>query len=599
VVAVSMAIAQSKPLYETLVAMRNGPGWEHLNTTRQRIVLCSLRDAELSGVALSDDDKPRFNANQQRLAELSTSFSNNVLDATKAFSMTLTKEDEVSGLPDSLLDRTAASARSVGETDATAKRGPWRITLDFPCFGPFLKYSARRDLREQIYRAYITRASSGETDNGPNIEEILKLRCDKAAFLGFTSYADLSLAEKMASSPAAVRTLLEELRQASWQPAHDDIDELRRFAAETTAPEAGDLKHWDIAYWAERMRQQRFGIDEEALRPYFPLPRVLQGLFDLASRLFGISIEPADGQAPVWHQDVQFYRVHDEGQPIAAFFLDPYSRPADKRGGAWMDECTGRSRLYDETPQGGRLPVAYLVCNGTPPVEDRPSLMTFREVETLFHEFGHGLQHMLTHVDEGFASGIRNIEWDAVELPSQFMENWCYHRPTMERVSGHFETGQPLPVDLFDKLCAARTFLAGSGMLRQLDFALTDLALHDGYVPVAERTPNDLRLEVARNTTVLPPLEESRFLNAFSHIFAGGYAAGYYSYKWAEVLSADAFAAFEEVGLDDAAAVSQTGGRFRSTVLGRGGSRHPMDVFREFRGREPSTTALLQHNGLI
>ena len=598
VVAISLEVAQSPIIYQAFKTLREGEGWAALDATGQRIVECSLRDARLAGVGLEGAERERFNAIQGELAELSTTFSNNLLDATKAFELLLTTDEQIEGLPDSLLQLAAGSAQAAGHPNATAETGPWRISLDAPCLLPFLKYSGRRDLREAVYRAYVSRASSGELDNSPLIERMLALRLEMAQLLGFEDYAALSLAGKMAPDVAAVSRLLEELRGASWQAAIDDLEDLRRLAAESGAEEVDDLRHWDIALWAERLRQARYGIDDEALRPYFPLATVLEGLFGLANRLFGVRVEAANGEAPIWHPDVRFFRIFDEDdQAIAAFYLDPFSRPEDKRGGAWMDECVCRSRQLGGDA-GVQLPVAFLVCNGTPPVGERPSLMSFREVETLAHEFGHGLQHMLTTVDIALASGIRNVEWDAVELPSQFMENWCYHRPTIEQLSGHWQTGEPLPMALFEQLRAARTFRAGSLMLRQLDFSMSDLALHHDYVPGGDRTPQQVRQEIGQRATVLPPLEEDRFLCGFAHIFGGGYAAGYYSYKWAEVLSADAFAAFEEAGLDDAEAVAATGRSFRDSVLALGGSRHPMEVYRTFRGREPSTEALLRHAGL-
>ena len=596
VVTISLAVAQSPAIYCAFEALRASDEWHSLDATGQRIVECSLRDARLAGVGLKGEQRERFNVIQGELAELSSRFSNNRLDATKAFALVLTSAEEIVGLPESALQLAADSARAAGHEDATAEAGPWRVTLDGPSLLPFLKYAERRDLREQLYRAYVSRASDGELDNAPLVERFLALRLEMARLLGYDDYASLSLAAKMAPDVAAVDRLLEELRVAGWQAALDDLEDLRRLATASGASDA--LCHWDIAFWAERLRQQRFGIDDEALRPYFPLDRVLGGLFALANRLFGVTIEAADGQAPIWHKDVRFFRVLDEGgEAIAAFYLDPFSRPEDKRGGAWMDECVCRSRQLGGE-DGVALPVAFLVCNGTPPVGERPSLMSFREVETLAHEFGHGLQHMLTTVDIALASGIRNVEWDAVELPSQFMENWCYHRPTVEQLSGHWQSGEPLPADLFAQLCAARTFRAGSLMLRQLDFSMTDMALHHGYVPGGERSAEQVRQEVGARLAVLPPLAEDRFLCGFAHIFGGGYAAGYYSYKWAEVLSADAFAAFEEAGLEDPAAVAAAGRRFRDTVLALGGSRHPMDVYRQFRGREPSTEALLRHAGL-
>jgi oligopeptidase A len=536
---------------------------------------------------------------QQELAELGTRFSNNLLDATKAFHLTLTQPEDVEGLPLSLRQMAAQAAREAGETQATAEQGPWRITLDYPSFGPFMEHCRRRDLRQQLYRAFISRASRGEHDNTPLISRILQLRQEKAALLGYANYAELSLASKMAPDVAAVERLLEELRQASFDVAQQELEEIRAFARSHNAPEADTLTHWDLAFWAERLREHRYAISDEELRPYFPLPNVLNGLFGLAQRLFGVTVKPADGEVPVWHPDVRFFRIEDEqGQAVAAFYLDPYSRPAEKRGGAWMDECVGRSRLLAESGAALRLPVAYLICNQTPPVDGKPSLMSFTEVNTLFHEFGHGLHHMLTRVDHSMAAGIRNVEWDAVELPSQFMENWCYHRDTLMQMSAHVDTGDPLPEALYHKLLAARNFRAASLMLRQLYFACTDLELHSRFDPNGTDTVFDVQRRIATKTAPIQPLPEDRFLCSFGHIFAGGYAAGYYSYKWAEVLSADAFSAFEEAGLDDEAALVRTGRRYRDTVLALGGSRPPMDVFKAFRGREPTTEALLRHSGL-
>jgi len=591
VVTFSLRVGQSQPIYRALKELRDGPGWASLDAAQQRIVKALVRDAELAGVGLEGERKERFNAIQAELAESSTRFGNHVLDATKAFALVLRSRDEVEGLPPTVLQLAAQAARQAGEEGATAEHGPWRITLDAPSYVPFQQHGRRRDLRERLYRAYVTRASSGELDNTPLIRRILELRREEASLLGFGSFAELSLASKMAPSVAAVETMLEELRTASFPAAERDLDELRALAERAGAGEAADLKPWDVAFWAERLREQRFAYTDEELRPYFPLPRVLDGLFALVGRLFGLTIRAADGETTVWHPDVRFFRIYDEGgAEIAAFFLDPYSRPAEKRGGAWMDECLGRAP--------GRLPVAYLVCNQVPPVGGKPSLMTFDEVHTLFHEFGHGLQHMLTRVERPLAAGIRNVEWDAVELPSQFMENWCYHRETLLGLTGHVETGAPLPDELFRKIAAARTFRAGSDMLRQLYFALTDLALHHGYEPGGGASPFDVQRRIAQKTTTIPPIPEDRFLCGFTHIFGGGYAAGYYSYKWAEVLSADAFGAFEEAGLDDPAAIQATGRRFRDTVLALGGSRHPMEVFEAFRGRKPTTEALLRHSGL-
>ena len=593
-------LSQSKPLYEAFKALRASENWDSLESAQQRIVEAALRDAQLSGVGLEGEQKERFNAIQLELAEITTQFSNHVLDATKAFSITLTNKDEIDGLPPSLLSLAAQVARSAGAENADAENGPWRITLDFPSYGPFMQHSTRRDLREKLYKAFIGRASSGELNNWPLTDRILALRQEKAALVGFNSYAELSLASKMAPDVAAVEALLEELRLASYSAAIKDLADLKAFAAEKGASEAGDLKHWDIGFWSERRREEKFAFSAEELRPYFALPQVLDGLFGLVKRLFGVTVTAADGQSPVWHKDVRYFQIDDEaGNKIANFYLDPYSRPEEKRGGAWMDECVVRAKFVEAGKTTTRLPVAYLVCNQSPPVDDKPSLMTFLEVETLFHEFGHGLQHMLTTVDYPGASGINNVEWDAVELPSQFMENWCYDRATLFGMAKHYETGETLPEHYYQKLLAARHYMSGSVMLRQVHFSSVDIELHHRYRSGGSETVADVRNRIAKTTTVLPPLEGDAFLCAFGHIFAGGYAAGYYSYKWAEVLSADAFAAFEEAGLEDESAIASTGKCFRDTVLGLGGSLHPMEVFKTFRGREPSTKALLRHSGLV
>jgi oligopeptidase A len=598
VVRFSMRLAQSRALFDGLRKLRDSAGFAALDPGQQRVVDVLIRDATLSGVGLQGAARERFNAIQTELAELATRFANHVLDATKAFSLLLRDKDDVAGLPESWLALAAQAARESGEAAASAAAGPWRATLDQPSLLPFLQHARRRDLRERLYRANIARASSGELDNAPLISRMLELRREEAALLGFATFAELSLASKMAPDVESVERLLEELRSVAYPAAQRELGELARFA-KAREPGLDELRHWDVAYFAERLREERYAYSEEELRPYFPLPRVLEGLFGLAERLFGVRIAPADGEAPVWHADVRFFRViGPDGELVAAFYLDPYSRPAEKRGGAWMGECVGRSAALGE-PGRPRLPVAYLICNQTPPVGGRPSLMSFDEVETLFHEFGHGLQHMLTRVDFGLASGIRNVEWDAVELPSQFMENWCYERATLEGIARHYQTGEPLPESLRERLRAARTYRAGSLMLRQLGFACTDLELHHRYAPGGNESPFDVERRVAARTSVMPPLPEDRFLCSFLHIFGGGYAAGYYSYKWAEVLSADAFAAFEEAGLDNEAELRAAGRRYRDTVLALGGSRPAMEVFRAFRGREPQSDALLRHSGLI
>jgi oligopeptidase A len=596
----SSRTGQSRAIYQGYKAIQVSPEFANFDIAQQRIVVAAIRSMELSGVGLDGAPKQRFNEIKSELAKISTKFSNNVLDATKAYSLTLTKPDEIAGLPASLLGQAAQSARTAGHEAATPTDGPWVITLDAPSYGPFMQHSQRRDFREQVYKAVVSRAASGEYDNLANIDRILELRREMSNILGFANFAELSLASKMAPNVAAVENLLESLRSASFEAAKQDLEDLRAFAISKNAAEANDLKHWDMAYWSERLREAKFDFNAEELRPYFPLEQVLSGLFNLAHKLFGITITAADGQAPVWNPDVRYFQVaNEQHQPIAYFYLDAYSRPAEKRGGAWMADCISRAKITDGAGSTIRLPVAYLTCNQTPPVDGKPSLMTFGEVETLFHEFGHGLQHMLTTVDFVGASGISNVEWDAVELPSQFMENWCYDRPTLLSLGKHYETGEPLPEHYFQKILAARTFMSGSGMLRQIHFSWLDLELHGHYIPGGTDSIADVRNRLAKISMVIPPLAEDNFLCSFGHIFAGGYAAGYYSYKWAEVLSADAFAAFEDAGLDDPDAISTTGRRFRDTVLSLGGSKHPMEVFTAFRGREPDPAALLRHNGLV
>ncbi|MFM7674850.1 MAG: M3 family metallopeptidase [Synechococcus sp.] len=600
---------QSRVVYAALEALQAqhgaAPEGAGLDATQQRILAAERRDMQLRGVGLEGAEQEAFNAASQELAELASRFSNHVLDATNGWSLLLAEAAEVEGLPTSLRELLAQAARDAGDTrpdgsPASAAEGPWRMGLDVPRVFPFLQYSTRRDLRERVYRAQMSRASGGDLDNRPLIERILTLRRQQARLLGFANWAEVSLAAKMADSIEAVETLLEELRAAAYPVALQELEELRACAARNGAPEADDLRPWDVSFWAETLRRERFDLDAEALRPWFPLEQVLEGLFGLCQRLFGIRIAAADGDAPLWHPDVRYFRVleaqgPEAGAPLAAFYLDPYSRPGSKRGGAWMDECLGR---HHSAAGDLVLPVAYLICNQSPPVGETPSLMTFSEVETLFHEFGHGLQHMLTTVERPQAAGINNVEWDAVELPSQFMENWCYDRATLMGMARHWQSGEPLPEAEYHKLLAARTFMGGSATLRQVHFALTDLRLHSRWQPDGGQSPEELRRELAASTTVLEPIAEDALLCSFGHIFAGGYSAGYYSYKWAEVLSADAFSAFEDAGLDNEDQIRATGRRFRATVLSQGGSRHPGDLFEEFRGRPPSPEALIRHSGL-
>jgi oligopeptidase A len=596
VVAFSLRARQSEPLYRALKGLKAGEDWPRLEEAQRRIVDRKLLTAELAGIGLSGEQRERFNEIAKELSKLGSDYSNHVLDATKVYALIITDAAEAEGLPESLKRLTAQSYNQhKGPTDleATAEQGPWRITLDMPCFNPFMKHCRRRELREEVYRAYMTRASSGDLDNSSACRRILELRREQAQLLGYADYAQVSLAEKMAPGVDAVLEMLERLRTVAWDAANSDMEGVHQLAI--AAGESRPIAHWDVAFWAERLREMKFKFSEEELRPYFPHERVLQGLLQLVQRLFGVSIVSATEEAPRWHPDVRYFKVLDDaGQEIAGFYYDPFSRPENKRPGAWMDDCLSRRRI------DGRLqfPVAHLICNCTPPAGGKPSLMTFREVETLFHEFGHGLQHILTRVDYPDAAGISGIEWDAVELPSQFMENWCYHKPTVMGMTAHYDTGAPLPDELFNKICAARKFRAGSEMLRQITFGMTDLELHTRFDPAGTESIFDVQRRIMEKTSVLPMLPEDRFLCAFQHIFAGGYAAGYYSYKWAEVLSADAFGAFEEAGLDDEAAVRRVGRRFRDTVLALGGGRHPMDVFRDFRGRDPDPTALLRQYGL-
>ena len=595
VVAFSLRVGQSEALFRGMRALRDSPAWDELTEPRRRIVVSAIRGAELSGVGLAAEQRTRFNEIQRELAACSTRFGNNLLDAVKAFELVLRGRDDVEGLPDSMLRAAAQSARAHGHATADAQGGPWRISLEQALFVPFMKHSRRRDLREALYRAYVTRASAGACDNGPVLVRILELRREKARLLGQTSHAEVSLRSKMAPDVAAVEKMLDELVAAARPHAEADQAELEAFARGQGGP-AGGLARWDVPFWAERRREHLFAFTEEDLRPFFQFPRVLNGLFELGQKLFGIDIRAADGEVPVWHPDVRFFRVSErDGTPLASFYLDPYSRPDTKRGGAWMAGALSRQRR----PDGGLvLPAAYLVCNQTLPDGERPSLMTFNEVTTLFHEFGHALQHLLTRVDEADAAGIGNVEWDAVELPSQFMENWCYHRATLRAVSAHVDTGETLPDELYEKILRSRTYRAGSGTLRQVFFAQLDMALHHRYRAGGPEEIARVKARIAEQATVTPLLPEDRLLCGFSHIFAGAYAAGYYSYKWAEVLAADAFEAFEEAGIDDPGAVARVGRRFRDTVLSLGGGKHPMEVFRLFRGREPGPEALLRRNGL-
>ena len=596
VVQFGLRIRQSEPINSAVKTLRESEDWDQFSSARQRIIEQKILSAKLAGSSLSGEQKEQFNRNAQDLSQLATIFSNHVLDATKAYSMKVTDIDETEGWPASLKNLTSQSfnaTRAEMEPVSTPEKGPWRVTMDVPVIQPFMQHCQNRDMRKQAHSVYISRASIGEFDNSKLCGRILLLRQQQAQLLGYSNYGEMSLAEKMAPNVDAVMEMFDTLLDASVEPAKQDLTDIQQLAEQNGVNEP--LEHWDIAFWTERLREQRYEVTDETLRQYFQHEKVLQGLFDLVKRLFGAEVRAADGETALWNEDVRFFHIYDSDKRIASFYYDPYSRPENKRGGAWMDECLNRRT----TQSGLQIPVAYLVCNSTPPVGDQPALMTFREVETLFHEFGHGLHHMLSEVDEPDVSGVNGVEWDAVELPSQFMENWCYHKPTLLAMTAHIETGESLPDDLFQKIAAAHNFRAASNTLRQLTFGMTDMILHTEYKPEQEVSVFDVQREVMKKTSVLPMLEEDCMLCAFQHIFAGGYAAGYYSYKWAEVLAADAFAAFEEAGLDDEQTIKQVGQKLRQTFFANGGSKHPMDLFKEFRGREPDPKALLRQSGLL
>ncbi|NRA37348.1 MAG: M3 family metallopeptidase, partial [Planctomycetes bacterium] len=479
IVALSMRIAQSSQIYAAFCQLRDADEWSTFDDAQQRIVLNAIRDAELSGINLVGENKERFNAIQLELAELQTSFSNNVLDATKGFALDIEDVKEVAGLPPSALALAAQAAVASGKEHATPEKGPWRITLDYPSFVPFLEYAENRSLRERMYKAFISRAASDDCDNQPNVKKILLLRKELAALLGYEHFAAMSLASKMADSPEAVYELLDELHQVSHPVAQKEHQELIAFALANGVDY--EIRQWDIAFWSKRQQEVKYEFNDEDLRPYFSLPKVLDGLFALAQRLFDVRIEAADGEASVWDPAVRFFKIfNSDDNHCASFYLDPYSRPENKRGGAWMNDCVGRNRHSDGVVT---LPIAHLVCNSTPPVGDKPSLMIFREVETLFHEFGHGLQHMLTTIDHAMAAGINNVEWDAVELPSQFMENWCYDKNCVDGFARHFESGDCIPGELFDKISAARNYRAASAMQRQISLSETDMFLYHSFDP--------------------------------------------------------------------------------------------------------------------
>ncbi len=571
--------AQDPRLYRAYQAVAEGPAFAGLSEARRKVVTNALRDMRLSGVALPATPKARFKAIQERLSELASRFEQNVLDATDAFSLIIEDEARLQGIPATVRAQARAEAQRRG-------RDGFLFTLQAPSYIPVMTHAQDRALRRELYEAYVTRASQaacGRYDNTALAEEILVLRQEMAALLGYPHYADYSLATKMARDAAEVETFLTDLAHRARPAALRELADLKAMAQ----ADGVVLEAWDTAYYSERLKERRYQFSEEDLRPYFPLPRVLEGLFTLTERLYDVRIRERQG-VEVWHPDVLFYEITDpDGTLRAQFYLDLYARER-KRGGAWMDECCVRQGYPAPS-----LPVAYLTCNFSAPAADHPSLLRHDEVETLFHEFGHGLHHMLTRVDEPAVSGINGVPWDAVELPSQFMENFCWERDVIDLIGGHYRTKAPVPADLFARLRKTRTFQAALQMLRQVEFALFDIRLHAGFDP-ATGGVHALLDAVRDEVAVLKPPAFNRFENSFTHIFAGGYAAGYYSYKWAEVLSADAFGPFAERGVFDRA----TGLAFLHNILERGGEADPRDLFARFRGRAPRIDALLKQSGL-
>ncbi|APE30612.1 oligopeptidase A [Halomonas aestuarii] len=577
-------VGQHEGLFRAWQALRDGPAWETLDEGQRRTVENALRDFRLAGVDLPAEQKQRYGEIKSRLSELSNTFSNQLLDATQAWHLDLEDDGRLAGLPESALATLKANAEAKGLSG-------YRITLDFPSFFPVMTYAEDRELRREVYTAFVTRASdqgphAGEYDNAPVMEEILALRHELAELLGFTDYADYSLSTKMAESPEQVITFLEDLAARAVPQAREEYAELAAYARDELG--MATLDPWDVGFASEKLREARYAISDEQLRPYFPAPQVVDGLFRVVERLYEVTFVE-DEEAPRYHPDVRYFQILEQGAPIAGFYLDLYAREG-KRGGAWMDECRVR-RLEEGEVQ---LPVAYLTCNFTRPVGDAPALLTHDEVTTLFHEFGHGLHHMLTRQTVADISGINGVAWDAVELPSQFMENFCWEREGLDLIAAHVDTGEPLPEDLFEKLLAAKNFQSAMGMVRQLEFSLFDFRLHRERAAPSAAEVQALLDEVRDAVSVVPRAAFNRFQNGFGHIFAGGYAAGYYSYKWAEVLSADAWSAFEEAGIFD----PETGRRFRTEILERGGSRDAAELFRAFRGREPSVEPLLRHCGI-
>jgi oligopeptidase A len=575
-------IGHNKALFEGYRAVA---AQEHLDATQRKLLENELRDFHLAGVDLPAAKQARFKEISQELSRLSAKFAENVLDATNAWSKLITDESQLAGLPDSARELARQTAGQRGEQG-------WMLTLDFPSYLPVMTYADDRELRHEVYAAFCTRASdqgphAGRWDNGEIMGQMLALRHELAGLLGYETYADLSLARKMARSTGEVMDFLDDLARRSVAQARAELAEVADYAREHHG--AGTLEPWDLAYYSEKLREHRYAVTQEEVRPYFPATRVIPGMFRVVERLFDIRIREIQG-IETWHPDVRFFEIRDaDGELRGQFYLDPFARQ-NKRGGAWMDVCTNRMH----TTGCDQIPSAYLVCNFSPPVGDRPSLLTHNEVETLFHEFGHGLHHLLTKVDYPAVAGINGVPWDAVELPSQFLENWCWEREPLDMISGHVDTGAPIPEDLYRRMRAAKSFQSAMQMVRQLEFALFDFRIHLEYDPARGARIDEILDEVRDEVAVLKPPAYNRFAHGFSHIFSGGYAAGYYSYKWAEVLSADAFSLFEEKGVLDAA----SGRAFRRKILEKGGSVDALELYKDFRGREPRIDALLRHAGI-
>ncbi|MGP2772321.1 oligopeptidase A [Serratia marcescens] len=579
-------VGQHEGLYQAYRSLKEGAAFETLSVPQRKAVDNALRDFELSGIGLSADKQQRYGEIVARLSELGSTYSNNVLDATMGWSKLITDEAELSGLPESALAQAQAMAQA-------KEQDGWLLTLDMPSYLPVLTYADNRALREEMYRAFATRASdqgpnAGKWDNSEVMAETLALRHELAQLLGFDTYADKSLATKMAESPEQVIGFLSDLAKRARPQAEQELAQLRAFAKQHYGVD--ELEAWDITYYGEKQKQHLFSISDEQLRPYFPEQRVVEGLFEVVKRIYGITAKERK-DVETWHPDVRFFDLFDaNGELRGSFYLDLYARE-NKRGGAWMDDCVGSLRKADGTLQ---KPVAYLTCNFNRPLGDQPALFTHNEVTTLFHEFGHGLHHMLTQIDTASVSGINGVPWDAVELPSQFMENWCWEPEALAFISGHYQSGEPLPKAMLDKLLAAKNYQAALFILRQLEFGLFDFRMHFEYSPEKGAQILPTLAEVKKMVAVVPSPSWGRFPHAFSHIFAGGYAAGYYSYLWAEVLSADAYSRFEEEGIFNA----ETGKSFLDNILSRGGSEEPMALFKRFRGREPQLDAMLRHYGI-